>query len=268
MTKKTEVAVGPIGKLRQKIAKVNEKINKKSEKSKGWRIFFIFLRALLMMGWVYAMMMAAQWVIAYIMIWILPQESLQTNVVNAVYQGIVFAICLLLVIVIPWKVLHVKTTRDEMGLRGAPTWTDILLAPVVFIAVLFLAGFLTNILMALLPGVDWEQAQDVGFRNLYNTGDFIVAFICLVILAPVCEEAIFRGWLYGKMRARMPAFPAIILVSLLFGIMHGQLNVGVTVFAMSIGMCIQRELTGTIWSGVLVHMIKNAIAFYLLFVAA
>jgi membrane protease YdiL (CAAX protease family) len=65
----------------------------------------------------------------------------------------------------------------------------------------------------------------------------------------------------------MPAVPAILITSVLFGIMHGQWKVGVTVFAMSIGMCVMRELTGTIWSGIILHMIKNGIAFFFLFVA-
>ena len=39
-----------------------------------------------------------------------------------------------------------------------------------------------------------------------------------------------------------------------------------TVFAMSIVMCAVRELTGTIWGGILIHILKNGIAFYFLFV--
>ncbi len=79
------------------------------------------------------------------------------------------------------------------------------------------------------------------------------------------EEIRFRGWLYGKLRVRMSALPAILITSVLFGIMHGQMNVGVVVFAMSVAMCISRVLTGTIWAGILIHMIKNGIAFYFLF---
>ena len=59
---------------------------------------------------------------------------------------------------------------------------------------------------------------------------------------------------------------SILLVSLLFGIVHLQWNVGVNVFAMSIVMCLMREITGTIHAGILMHMLKNGIAFYLLFV--
>jgi membrane protease YdiL (CAAX protease family) len=121
-------------------------------------------------------------------------------------------------------------------------------------------------MMAILPQINWQQTQNVGFHALYQFHEYILAFVCLVVLAPICEEIIFRGWLYGKLRVKMPAIPAILIVSTLFGIMHFQWNVGVSVFAMSLGMCFMRELTGTIWSGVVLHMIKNGIAFYALFV--
>ena len=173
---------------------------------------------------------------------------------------------MVLAIGLPWWVLKKKTTRDELGLRGLPTWLDLLLAPVGLVVVMIVAGILTTIMVAILPSVDWQQAQEVGFHGLYDFGEHLLAFICLVIIVPVCEEIVFRGWLYGKLRVRLPAAPAMLIVSLLFGIMHGQWNVGVTVFAMSLGMCAMRELTGTIWSGVILHMIKNGIAFYALFV--
>jgi len=216
--------------------------------------------------WVGAVLFAVQYAIAFLFVKIISPEDLTSNVVNAVYQVIVYAAALAVAILIPWKLFKFKTTRDEIGMRGLPTWTDLLLAPIGFIVTLFAAGALTMLMMAILPDVNWEQAQEVGYHGLYRMQDFIMAFICLVVLAPLCEEIIFRGWLYGKLRFRMPALPAILIVSVLFGIMHGQWNVGVTVFAMSLGMCVLREFTGTIWAGVLLHMIKNGIAFYFLFV--
>ena len=122
-------------------------------------------------------------------------------------------------------------------------------------------------MMALLPQIQWDQTQVVGYKNLYQLSDFILAFLCLVVLAPVCEEVIFRGWLYGKLRGRMSALPAILITSIAFGVAHMQWNVGVTVFVMSIVMCLLRELTGTIYAGLVVHILKNALAFYMLYVA-
>ena len=59
---------------------------------------------------------------------------------------------------------------------------------------------------------------------------------------------------------------AILLVSALFGAVHLQWNVGVNVFSVSVVLCILRELTGTIYSGIIVHMIKNGVAFFLVYI--
>ncbi|MBQ6393939.1 CPBP family intramembrane metalloprotease, partial [Candidatus Saccharibacteria bacterium] len=83
---------------------------------------------------------------------------------------------------------------------------------------------------------------------------------------PIAEEVIFMGWLYGKLRSRMGMIMAIFITSVLFCIIQGQWNVGVNVFAMSIVLCGLREVTGTIYAGILLHMVKNGIAFYLLYV--
>ena len=88
----------------------------------------------------------------------------------------------------------------------------------------------------------------------------------LAIIAPIAEELIFRGWLYGKLRIKIPKWVAILITSFLFGLIHLQWNVGVTVFCMSVVMCILREITGTIYAGMLVHMLSNGIAFFLVYV--
>ena len=59
---------------------------------------------------------------------------------------------------------------------------------------------------------------------------------------------------------------AILLVSILFGVVHLQWNVGVNVFATSVVLCLMREVTGTVYAGILLHMLKNGIAFFLLYV--
>jgi membrane protease YdiL (CAAX protease family) len=252
-----------------RIEALKEKIKKQSKKSKAWKALFIGLFGVALAAWVALVLYGAQFAVAFIFVKLLSAEQLANNVVNSIYQVIVYALALLVIIGLPWKILKRKTTRDELGLRGMPTWTDLLLAPIGFVVTIILSMALTAIMMAILPGVDWAQAQNVGYNKnmLYHAKDFLLAFTCLVVLAPVCEEIIFRGWLYGKLRFRMSAVPAILITSLLFGIVHGQWNVGVTVFAMSIGMCVMRELTGTIWGGILLHMIKNGLAFYFLFVA-
>ena len=246
----------------------HEKLEKKSKQSKVAKFWINVAWCLVLLVWVFAVLYASQFLIAlfFVKVLNLSHDVLNSNATQAVYSAVTYVVAIVVTIFVPWCVVKFKTTRDELGLRGLPTWTDLLLAPIGFVVFMFVATIILAALQKIVPGINWQESQDVGFNNLITNGDFIVTFIMLVIVAPIAEEIIFRGWLYGKLRARIPAIPAILLVSVLFGIVHGQWNVGVTVFVMSIAMCVIRELTGTIWGGVLIHILKNGIAFYLLYV--
>lgn len=226
-----------------------------------------------LLAWVGVSLVVCQLAVAIVMAGILG-DKLTQPVWTTVYTAIAFVLCLLLVVLVPWKLFKMKTNREELGILGLPTWTDIGLAPVGF-AVYFIGAIILLALFAtLFPGVDWQQTQEIGFENLFWLSDKILAFVSLVVLAPVAEEIIFRGWLYGKIRVKVPAWVGILTVSLLFGLMHLgfnvealQWNVAVNIFCMSVVMCVMREITGTIWSGMILHVLKNGVAFYLLFIA-
>lgn len=267
-TKKTTEKKQSAARKRNFIDDFRQKLEKKSKQSKGWELALNIIWVFMMLVWVAAVLVATQLLLRLVLVDLmhLDQASMSTNALQTLYSALVYVVSLVITIFVPWKLAKSKTTRDELGLRGLPTWTDILLAPVGFIVFMIVAVILVAILQAIFPGVNWNESQDVGFSNLISSSDFVLAFISLVVVAPVAEELIFRGWLYGKLRAKIPAIPAMLVVSILFGIVHGQWNVGVTVFVMSIAMCTLREITGTIWGGILIHILKNGIAFYFLYV--
>lgn len=179
---------------------------------------------------------------------------------------VVYALALLIVIGVPWAVWHRRTTKAELGIARLPGGLDFALAPagfVIYIIVTTLVGFIVPLLV---PGFNGNQAQEVGFSGLTLPYQYVLAFLTLVVIAPLAEELLFRGYLYGKLRQAVPTWLAILIVSLLFGAVHMQWNVGIDVFVMSIAACLLREATGGIWSGVGLHMLKNGLAFYLLFI--
>ena len=263
--------------------KAVKKAPKDLPKKQVWKTVFYVLA---MMLWVFASVIAAQLVIGYIMVWIIGAENFLKPVWTAVYSALSYVAAMLLVIGVPAQLLKKrdgrkkkgakddgKVSRKTLGLNGLPTWTDIGLAPVGFIVYLLLAAGIVA-LFSLFPWFDAGQAQEVGFSYYVSGFDRLVAFLTLVVVAPIAEEIIFRGWLYGQMREKLAKhcsnmasmIISIFLVSLLFGIIHLQWNVGVNVFALSIVLCGLREITGTIYAGMLLHMLKNGVAFYLLFV--
>lgn len=237
------------------------------------------------LAWVGAAIVAAQLIVGWIMMAFLGRETFVQSVPTAIYSALSYVVAMFLIIYVPakavtkWKSSNknnnakVEIDRTELGLRGLPTWTDVGLAPVGLIFSLLLAAGLVWV-FGLFPWFDATETQNIGF-SLYATGfDRIIAFITLVIIAPIAEEVIFRGWLYGKMREKLSEsmsnvasmIISSVLVSVLFGAIHMQWNVAVNVFAMSLVMCGLREVTGTIYAGILVHMLKNGLAFYLLYI--
>lgn len=241
-----------------------------------------FLTVALLMIWVFCSVVVSQLVLGYLLIWILGPEKLNQPVWNGLYAALSYILALVLIIVVPPKVSlkwqidgkrvqsegkRVLTTvsREQLGLKGTPTWTDIGLAPIAFFVSTLGAGVLVT-LFQVFSWFDAAETQETGFTAYMTGGEKVVAFLTLVVAAPIVEEIIFRGWLYGKLRAKLKMPLAIILVSLLFGLMHFQWNVGVNVFALSVVLCGLREITGTIYAGILTHMVKNGVAFYLLYV--
>src|SRR5690606_13390705 len=154
----------------------------------------------------------------------------------------------------------------ELGMHKLPSWRDILISPAATVVYFGLSMLIMALVVELIPGFNVEQAQDVGFSNLAERTDLVIAFLTLVVLAPVAEEVLFRGYLYGKLRRYSSVAVAAVLTGVMFGLVHGQWNVVLDSFVLSLVMCGLREFTGTIWAGVLVHMLKNGLAFYLLFI--
>lgn len=268
-----------------------KKSSSKTTNTSGWKVV---LKVLLLLIWVAAAVIVAQLIVGHLMLWILGRETFIQTVPMAIYSALSYILaCAWLIFATPRIVVKLKivneykkdkhyinkklaprpASRNELGLTGTPTWTDIGLAPVGFIVATLLAALLAAV-FSVFPWFDVEQTQNIGFSAYLAGFDRIIAFVILVVVAPIAEELIFRGWLYGKLRAVLSTKLAdvwsmvisILLVSVLFGIIHLQWNVGVNVFAMSVALCGLREITGTIYAGILTHMLKNGVAFYLLYV--
>ena len=153
-----------------------------------------------------------------------------------------------------------------LGIMRRPTLKDVGMAIVYFAIYILTTTLILALVQSSMPHLDLNQRQDVGFDNVTNIIGLVAAFIALVIMAPVAEELIFRGYLFGNTRPLVGVVASIVITSSLFGLVHGQLNVGIDVAVLSIFLCLLRIKTGSIWAGIFLHMSKNALAYYLLFI--
>jgi uncharacterized protein len=196
----------------------------------------------------------------------IPLGSLNQAVFNAGAGAIVYTVTLLVVIGVPWLVKRRATSREELGLSRLPTWLDIVITPVGFVVYIFLSGTLLYVAQQILTFVDFEQVQDVGFDQLTQQFEYVLAFLTLVVVAPIAEEILFRGYLLSKLRGHVTTWIAVLITSLLFSLVHFAWNVGIDVFALSIVLCIVTIWTKSLWPAIFIHMLKNGIAFYFLFI--
>lgn len=122
--------------------------------------------------------------------------------------------------------------------------------------------------------LDFEQRQELGFDTTVYGVNLWLVFISLVVLPPLVEEILFRGFLYTQLKRAFTVVWSAIIISLLFGAAHLQVGSGnpllwvaaVDTFILSLVLVYLREKTGSIWAGVGLHALKNFIAFMFLFV--
>lgn len=226
--------------------------------------------AVVVPSWVVCGFLVAQLVVGSL-IWLLnvmnvPLASLNESVFTTGVAALIYLITLLIVIGLPWVVRKKSISLEDIGLHRLPSWMDIWMAPAGFIVYLLLSAVFIYIAMALLPGFDVGEAQETGFSQLNLRYEYILAFFTLVVVAPIAEEVLFRGYLFGRLQKFVPVWIAILVTSVLFGLVHGAWNVAIDTFALSIVMCVLRVSTGSLWAPILLHMTKNGIAFYVLFI--
>ncbi len=165
----------------------------------------------------------------------------------------------------PWRLIGLKKIKLERDALHA----------LVGYGVYFVTYLLTiSFVIRLLPFIDIEQKQELGFSTSIGGASLILVFVCLVILPPIVEEILSRGFLYTGLRTKLSYWPAAIVTSVLFGIAHLQIGSGnpllwiaaIDTFILSMVLVHLREKTGSLWSPILLHGIKNAVAFFVLFI--
>ncbi|MGV9002276.1 MAG: CPBP family intramembrane glutamic endopeptidase [Candidatus Saccharimonadaceae bacterium] len=220
--------------------------------------------------WVFLGFIFAQ-IFVVALLWVLKKlgvsfDSFNEIIFSSIAGAIIYGLAIFLVIGVPWFIKKRRTTTKDLGIQRFPNWMDISWVVPGFVAYIVLTGLVSAAALYLFPSIDSAQSQDTGFATVGTQFEYVLAFLSLVIIAPIAEETLFRGYLFGKLRKHAPLWVAILITSALFALVHFQVNVGLDVFALSIVLCLLRVTTGTIWPSILLHMLKNGIAFYFLFI--
>ena len=126
----------------------------------------------------------------------------------------------------------------------------------------------------LVPSLDVFQQQQLEFdNNTVQGARLLVVFITLVIIPPITEEIVFRGFLYNSLKKVTMKRVAVVITSILFAAAHleffgeNPLNfiAAIDTFVLSLFLIWVYEKTENLWAPIMLHALKNAIAFVVLF---
>lgn len=168
---------------------------------------------------------------------------------------------------------YYKCSLRDIGLLR-PRWRDLgyglLAAPIYY---LFYIVSL-SLAIALFPALDINQKQEIGFEDVQGILSLLLVFLSLVVITPIMEEILMRGFLYSSLKKILPLITAAFMTSLVFAIAHlpaggaaGPLYVAaVDTFVLSLVLIYLREKTGSLWAPITLHAAKNSVAFASLFI--
>lgn len=122
--------------------------------------------------------------------------------------------------------------------------------------------------------IDMNQQQQLGFDKNIAGPELIFVFFSLVILPPLVEEILVRGFLFTGLKNRLTLPMAMLVTSVVFAAAHLQWGsdapllwtAAIDTFVLSMVLVYVRWRTKSLWPGIGVHFIKNGIAFLALFV--
>lgn len=185
-----------------------------------------------------------------------PTDATLNPAVMAANIAFQFVLAGMMVALVCWRV-NVVTW---LGLRW-PNWVWVaLIAPGAVLSMWLLFGVLQ------LSGyMKWMES--LGVETVQNTVKLLqeskdpmligLMVIAAVIAAPICEEIVFRGYLYPVMKRFVGMWPATICSAFIFAAAHGNLTALLPLFVFGGLLVVIYEKTGSLWAPIAVHFCFN-----------
>jgi membrane protease YdiL (CAAX protease family) len=138
------------------------------------------------------------------------------------------------------------------------------LARAVGLVSLTIAAFL---FFALIWGALAEAPKEKLLEQLgaeKNAALLIASAALTCVVAPVCEEFLFRAYIYAALRNWQGSVPAAVITGLLFGGVHATSAPAVDLVPLAFlgfALCLLYQRTGSLYPGIAVHALNNSFAF-------
>jgi len=148
----------------------------------------------------------------------------------------------------------------QFGLRppGAGWWSAIGRILLLLVAFVVLSVIWTELFN---PGED-KLLNTLGSNE--GTALLLLSAALTCVMAPICEEFLFRGLMFTALRNWKGTLPAALITGLVFGGVHAGSAPALDLIplaALGFGLCLLYRYTGSLYPSIVAHSINNSIAF-------
>lgn len=135
------------------------------------------------------------------------------------------------------------------------------LAPIMVLALSFIVDEGVLRLVREFAGAEILPSVSSVISEIATTpGRTVLAILVIGVLAPLVEELIFRGLVYGYVEGRWGGIAALIVSTLLFGAAHVEPIHVALVLPIGVLLGWIRRRTGSLWPAIAAHVANNTVA--------
>lgn len=113
-----------------------------------------------------------------------------------------------------------------------------------------------------LLGLDFEQVTQDPVKLVQEGGAFaerILIYLMIIVVAPICEELVFRGGVFRYLHHRLPIAGAVGLSAFFFAAIHFNLYSFAPLFVIGVTLALAYRETGSILSAIIFHSVFNTL---------
>jgi membrane protease YdiL (CAAX protease family) len=158
----------------------------------------------------------------------------------------------------------------HLGARAVRSWQFGLRRPAagwwsasgMILALLLAFIVLTALWAAIVHPGEEKTLEQLGSNE--GTALLILSAALTCVVAPMCEEFLFRGYMFTALRNWRGTLPAAIITGLVFGGVHAESAPVLDLLplaALGFGLCLLYRYSGSLYPCMIAHSLNNSIAF-------
>ncbi len=175
---------------------------------------------------------------------------------GVIYAGIVGMLITLLVV----RGISLTQAFGLRWMKWREDFTWVMLAFLAVLPIVFCVQWLVSLMV--VPEDQNQPLLEFWMKSPDLMPRALVAGMA-VVFAPLAEEFIFRGYLYGVAKQFVGPLWAGLAASLLFAAIHVHLPAFAGLFLLALALTLVYEITGSIWAPVLMHALFNGLSLVL-----